>query len=118
LPQFNTLKRKNTLNLVKNVNRQDFLRDYFNESIDNEEEVYERPTFKQRFFRYTSNSSLFIFHKDWTIRKICQQLAESPEVLKELDKMIEKGGLDTYHKGSDSDKENFNMMNETMKQSF
>jgi hypothetical protein len=55
--------------------------------------------------KYTKNSSLFIFHKDWQIRKFCQQLAETPEVVQELETLQEQGALDNYRQGKDAEKQ-------------
>ena len=53
-------------------------------------------TRRQRIIKYVKNSSLFFFHKDSRVRRMCMQLAETPEVLIELEKQEKEGNLDDY----------------------
>jgi hypothetical protein len=46
--------------------------------------------------RHARFSSMFIFHKDNTLRKFCMSIAESPENLVEFTKLDKEGKLESY----------------------
>ena len=63
--------------------------DYFIDEI-----IYKEPNQKwyHKIYRYCKNSSLFIFHRDWKIRKYLIALVVSPEMHQEyVNKMKDEG---------------------------
>lgn len=57
---------------------------------------------KERVIDYMTDSSLFIFHKDSKIRRLCLILAETEENLKLLKDMEESGRLKDYNPDGES----------------
>ena len=50
---------------------------------------------------YFQNCSLYIFHKDLRLRRLCLLLSESADVLEELEEMEKKGTLGEYSERSE-----------------
>lgn len=78
---------------------------YLNSTLEieeDEEEAVLHLTIKEQIIAYSSNSSLFLFHKNSAIRKFCMTLAESAENIKAVKEMEQSGALENYQQGSDS----------------
>ena len=107
IPEHMKLKKPSASGIIKVDDEDEKSVDLFDQAkkdLENTKLKKKPPlTFRQKLMKHCKYSSMFCFHKDLKIRKLCIQLAEPPDIILEYQKADREGTLDRYHQ--DKEKE-------------